>query len=169
MATNKRKLPSSVSSIFRKFIYIYIHIPYIHINTYIYVCIYGKQKLKTYSLYTYIYIYSIYIYIHIYIYVSTENGNFHLLLQTENGKGKPPFVCYKRKRRTEVSFPWSANDNGNRRLRGQPTCQSMNYCVKICSNPMECAIPNPQHEINAIVTRNSSSAIFWTETPLYVV
>jgi hypothetical protein len=33
----------------------------------------------------------------------TENGS--------NGKQQLPFVCCKQKRKTEVCFPWSANDN----------------------------------------------------------
>jgi hypothetical protein len=36
------------------------------------------------------------------------NGNVHCLLQTENGNGKLPVVCWKRK--TEACFPFSAND-----------------------------------------------------------
>ncbi len=39
-----------------------------------------------------------------------ENGNFHLLLQTENENGKLPFVCCKRKRKTEVCFVWPSYD-----------------------------------------------------------
>jgi hypothetical protein len=31
-------------------------------------------------------------------------------LQTENGNGKLPFLCCKRKRITGVRFPWLAND-----------------------------------------------------------
>jgi hypothetical protein len=31
-------------------------------------------------------------------------------LQMENGNGKLSFVCLKWKRKTEVCFPWSADD-----------------------------------------------------------
>ncbi len=48
------------------------------------------------------------------------------LLQTENGNGKLHFVCCKRKRITEVCFPWWANDKRNRRMPFQQKCPSMN-------------------------------------------
>jgi hypothetical protein len=61
----------------------------------------------------------------------TENGNFHLLLQRK------------------FHFLGRQTINGNQRLRCQPTCHSRNYIL--CSNPLDCAIPNPQYEIYAIV------------------
>jgi hypothetical protein len=40
-----------------------------------------------------------------------ENGNFRLFAANgKNGNGKLPFVCCKRKRKTKVCFPGSAND-----------------------------------------------------------
>jgi hypothetical protein len=40
-----------------------------------------------------------------------ETATSVCLLKTENGNGKLPFVILKpRKRKTEVCFPWSAND-----------------------------------------------------------
>ncbi len=57
-------------------------------------------------------------------YCTTENGKFRLFaanrkrkrqtsvcsLRTENGNGKLPFLCCKRKQKTEVYFPWLGND-----------------------------------------------------------
>jgi hypothetical protein len=47
--------------------------------------------------------------------LQTEDGTkkqfIVCLLQTEYGNGKLPFVCCKRKQKTEVCFPWSADDN----------------------------------------------------------
>ncbi len=42
-------------------------------------------------------------------------------LQTENGNGKLPFVCCKRKQKTNICLPWSANDKWYRRLLFQQT------------------------------------------------
>jgi hypothetical protein len=60
----------------------------------------------------------------------TDTENFCSLLQTENGSGKLPFVCCKRKRKTEVCLPWSAN---NKRLLTmfQLTCSFMVCCQYI--------------------------------------
>jgi hypothetical protein len=57
-----------------------------------------------------------------------KDGNFRLF--APNGNRKLPFVCCKQKRKTEVCFPWSANDNSNRRngnrlLLFWQTCLSM--------------------------------------------
>ncbi len=39
----------------------------------------------------------------------TENSNFLLFAANENGNGKFPFVCCKRKWKIEFCFPWSAS------------------------------------------------------------
>jgi hypothetical protein len=41
----------------------------------------------------------------------TEKTTSVCLLQTENGNGKLPFLCCKRKQKTEVVVPWSTNGN----------------------------------------------------------
>jgi hypothetical protein len=51
----------------------------------------------------------------------TENGNFRLF--AENGNGKLPFVCLKRKRK--LVFLGRQMINGNRRVLFQQTCPSM--------------------------------------------
>jgi hypothetical protein len=56
---------------------------------------------------------TMYMYVCIYIYRKTElteNGNFRLFAANGNGNCKLSPVRCKRKRKTEVCFPWSAND-----------------------------------------------------------
>jgi hypothetical protein len=55
---------------------------------------------------------SMYITVHIDVHIRAERKTptSVCLLQTENGNDQLPFVCCKWKRKTEVCFPWSAND-----------------------------------------------------------
>jgi hypothetical protein len=55
----------------------------------------------------------------------TEKATFVCFLQMDKGNGKLSLVCCKRKQKIDVCFPWSVNDNSNRRVLFQQTCLSM--------------------------------------------
>ncbi len=55
----------------------------------------------------------------------TEKATSVCFLQMENENDKLSFVCCKRKQKMDVFFPWSVNDNSNRRVLFQQTYPSM--------------------------------------------
>ncbi len=67
----------------------------------------SRNILCCYTIYKYIVLFP---YIYIRKTEQTENGNIRLFATNEKRKEQTPFVCCKRKRKTEVCFPCSTND-----------------------------------------------------------